>query len=140
MARPIPLEAPVTMAARSGMGRKPTVEAAMRTPFVVMAVLGAALYGLWALTASSSPPPPAPRPAPVDLIARRVEALRGLRFSRLPAPAAVTPAQAAREGLEDFDRSYPPARRRADEEVLKLLGLVAPGVSLRDVSAQTFSQ
>ena len=67
------------------------------------------------------------------MIARRVEALRGLRFDAIPRPVAVTPEQARREGLEDLDRSYPEARRRADEQVLKLLGLIDPSVDLRDV-------
>jgi hypothetical protein len=115
----------------------------MRTPLVVMLVLCAALYGLWALTAGSSSggsAAEAARRAPVAEIAHRVEGLRGLRYHSIPRAVAVTPAQAEREGLEDLDRSYPPARRHADEEVLKLLGLVPAGLSLRDVSAATFSQ
>ena len=52
----------------------------------------------------------------------------------------VTPRQARRGGLRDFDRSYPPTRRRADEEVSKLLGLLEPDVDLRGVSASIFSQ
>jgi hypothetical protein len=118
----------------------------MRTPLVVMVVLGVMLYGLWALT-SSSPEEPAPssrarapQRAPLSVIARRVEHIRGLRFDRLPQPVAVTPAQARDEGLADLDRSYPGERRRADEEVLKLLGLIEPDVSLRSVSATTFTQ
>jgi hypothetical protein len=47
-------------------------------------------------------------------IAQRVEALRGLRFRERPAPQRVSPAQARCEGLEDLDRPYPSARRRAD--------------------------
>src|SRR4051794_9287292 len=60
--------------------------------------------------------------APVATIARRVERIRRLRFRRLPRAVQVSPAQARREGLEDLDRAYPAAQRRADEEVLKLLG------------------
>ena len=74
------------------------------------------------------------------MIARRVEALRGLRFDAIPRPVAVTPEQARREGLEDLDRTYPVARRRADEQVLKLLGLIDPSMDLRDVSASVFSE
>ena len=120
----------------------------MRTPYVIMAVLAAALFGLWALTdpGSSSAPAAAPAPAapraaaaPIPVIAARVEKIRGLRFKRLPQPVAVTAAQARDEGLADFDRSYPGERQRADEEVLKLLGLIEPDVSLRSVSATTFS-
>ena len=57
-----------------------------------------------------------------------------------PRPAEVSPAQAQRDGLEDLDRSYPAARRRADEEVLKLLGLLEPSVDLRKVSASIFGE
>jgi len=115
----------------------------MRTPLVIMAVLATALYGLWALTQSSEEPsarPAAVRTAPIPVIAQRVEKIRGLRFRSLPQPVSVSAPQAREEGLEDLDRSYPPERRRADEEVLKLLGLIAPDVSLRDVTATTFAQ
>jgi len=76
----------------------------------------------------------------VAVIARRVEALRALRFRERPVPQRVSPAQARREGLEDLDRSYPAARRRADEEVLKLLGLIEPRVDLRSISASVFGE
>jgi hypothetical protein len=115
----------------------------MRTPLVIMAVLGVALYAVWAVTGSGSepaPPPPLPKAAPISVIAQRVEKIRGLRFEQLPEPVAVTAAQAEKEGLEDLDRSYPAEKQRADEEMLKLLGLIAPDVSLRSVSATTFSQ
>ena len=111
-----------------------------RAPLTIMAVLAALLMGLWFLTEGSAEEP-APEPvAPVDEIARRVEALRGLKFDTLPEPVQVTPAQAEREGLEDLDRSYPTARRRADEQVLKLLGLIDPSVDLREVSGSLFSE
>jgi hypothetical protein len=84
----------------------------------------------------------APPPAHFDVprIAARVQTLRGLRFRRRPVPARVTGAQARREGLEDLDRSYPAARRRADEEVLKLLGLIGPRVDLRAVEGSVFGE
>jgi hypothetical protein len=112
-----------------------------RAPLTIMVVLAALLMGVWWLTdgRAESPAPPEPA-APVPEIARRVETLRGLRFDALPRPVQVTPAQARREGLEDLDRSYPESRRRADEQVLELLGLIAPSVDLRDVSASVFSQ
>ena len=114
----------------------------MRTPFAVMAVLGAVLLGLSALLGEGGGPPAAAggAPAPVAVIAQRVAAIRGLRFDLLPEPVSVSPEQARREGLEDLDRSYPEGRRRADEEVLKLLELVEPDVDLRVVSATTFSE
>jgi len=112
-----------------------------RAPLTIMAVLAALLMGVWWLTDGRAESPPAPEEvAPVDVIAKRVEALRGLRFESLPRPVEVTPEQARREGLEDLDRSYPEARRRADEQVLKLLGLIDASVDLRDVSASVFSE
>ena len=143
-ARPIPLDAPVTIAARLA-SPEPTLRRAMRTPLTIMAVLAALLMGLWWLTGGDGEPPPpaaaaAPAPAPVAEIARRVEALRGLDFDEIPRPVSVTPEQARREGLEDLDRTYPEARRLADEQVLKLLGLIDPSVDLRDVSASVFSE
>jgi len=115
----------------------------MGTPFAVSLVLLALLLGAaFALDDGDSggAGPEAERSAPIATIERRVEAIRDLRFRTLPRPQEVSPAQAKREGLEDFDRSYPPARRRADEEVLKLLGLLEPGVDLRGVSASIFGQ
>jgi hypothetical protein len=109
-----------------------------RAPLTIMAVLAGMLLGLWYLTEGSAEEP---EPVtPVAEIARRVEALRGLRFESLPRPVSVTPAQARREGLEDLDRSYPEERRRADEQVLKLLGLIDPSVDLREISASVFSE
>jgi hypothetical protein len=123
----------------------------MATPFAVaLAILALLIGAAFAFpggdegSAARRPPrptgptaPDAPA-APVETIARRVERIRGLRFRRLPRAVEVSPAQARREGLEDLDRSYPAARRRADEEVLKLLGLLAPSVDLRRVSASVF--
>ncbi len=74
-----------------------------------------------------------------DRQARRGAARAALRHAAR-ARWTVTPEQARREGLEDLDRSYPEARRRADEQVLKLLGLIDPAVDLRDVSASVFSE
>jgi len=70
----------------------------MRTPFTIIAVLIVALLGLWALTEDDEGGAAAPAAAPVDVIAHRVEALRSLRFTRLPEPVTVTPQQAVDEG------------------------------------------
>ena len=118
----------------------------MGTPLAVaLAILALLLVAGFALDAggeqAAKPRAAARAPAPdVAVIARRVEALRGLRFKRRPVPQQVTPSQARREGLADLDRSYPQRRRHADEEVLKLLGLLEPGVDLRDVSASVFGE
>jgi len=90
-----------------------------------------------AATPAATPAGPA---APVATIAERVERIRTLRFRRRPRAVEVPPAQARREGLEDLDRSYPGSERRADEEVLKLLGLLEPSIDLRRVSASVFGE
>ena len=111
----------------------------MRTPLTIIAVLVAGLLGLWALTEGEEGAA-APAAAPVDVIARRVEALRSLRFTRLPEPVTVGPGQAQQEGLADLDRNYPPARRRADEEIYTLLGLLEPADDLRELSRSLFGE
>jgi hypothetical protein len=116
----------------------------MGTPFTVGLVLLAILLG--AGFAFDSDDKPAPKPAktapatPITTLEHRVEQIRDLRFETLPRPQTVSPAQAKRDGLEDLDRNYPAVRRHADEEVLKLLGLLQPGVDLRKVSGTIFGQ
>src|SRR4051812_1199748 len=149
MARPIPLEAPVTMAARWGIGRiqpwAPSLGGVRWTWLAGIVVAGLAAFLVLGAhekrepRAAPTPTPTAPAPD-VGPIAARVERLRDLRFRQRPRPARVTGAQARREGLADFDRSYPPARRRADEEVLKLLGLLRPDADLRSLSASVFGE
>jgi hypothetical protein len=112
----------------------------MRTPFTIIAILIVALLGLWALTSEEEGAATAPAAAPADVIAHRVEGLRSLRFTRLPTPVTVTPQQAVQEGLADFDRQYPPERRRADEEIYRRLGLLEPGDDLREVSRSLFGE
>ena len=114
----------------------------MSTPFTVALVLLAILLGAgFAFEPDDKPERAKAEPAtPIATIERRVEAIRRLRFESPPRPAEVSARQAQRDGLEDLDRSYPEGKRRADEEVLKLLGLLEPGVDLRDVSATIFGQ
>jgi hypothetical protein len=111
----------------------------VRTPLTIIAVLVAGLLGLWALTEDEEGAA-APAAAPVDVIARRVEALRSLRFMRLPEPVTVGPRQAQQEGLADLDRDYPPARRRADEGIYTLLGLIEPADDLRELTRSLFGE
>jgi len=111
----------------------------MRSVLLSIAILLTGLLVLLALEGDGAERAAA-SPADVATIAARVEALRGLRFDTRPVPQTVTPAQARREGLEDLDRNYPEARRAADEEVLKLLGLIEPDVDLRSISASVFGE
>ena len=110
----------------------------MRTPLAVITVLFFVLLGISLVSESDESQPPAA--APVDVIARRVEQLRGLRFKELPEPVEVTAAQARREGLEDLDRTYPPEQRHADETIYKLLGLIDEDADLRDLAGALFEQ
>jgi len=110
----------------------------VRTPFLVIAVLIAGLYGLWLLTEEPAEPQAGPPAAPVDVIAERVEELRSLEFDELPDPVTVTPEQARREGLEDLDRHYTEERRRADEDTYELLGLIDPDADLREIGGDLF--
>ena len=80
------------------------------------------------------------RPDSLARIVDRVERERGLSFERVPRPAEVTPAQARRERMESLDADYPPARRRADAEVLVLLGLVPAGTDLAEAYASTLTE
>jgi hypothetical protein len=112
----------------------------MRTPFAVMAVLLVVLVGVGFATDGGDEPATGPAAAPVSVIAKRVETLRDLRYTSIPKPVAVTAATARREGLEDLDRQYPAKHRHADEQVLKLLGLIAPDADLRELTGSLFEQ
>jgi hypothetical protein len=68
--------------------------------------------------------------ADIARIAHRVERLRGLRFERPVSPQFVSRAEAVRMELKGAAQDYPASRQRADEESLKLLGLMRPGDSL----------
>ena len=144
MARPMPLEAPVTRAARAGMGanqsRPGLLSVAM--PLVIIAVLAVVLAAAALVFDGGDEGTAAapPRPAPLAQIVARVEQERGLRFRQVPDPLVVTPEQAQDEALESFDEDYPPARRRADEQVLGLLGLLPPGTDLRKVAESTYGE
>ncbi len=118
-----------------------------RSVVAVIAVVGVVLVGLALLTSGSSskssgaPPARSAGALPdVARIARRVEAIRELRFRRLPTTRLLAPAQVRRESLAQLDRGYPSARRRTDEEVLKLLGLLDPRADLRRVAGTIFGE
>ena len=106
-----------------------------------MAIVLTGLLVLLALEGDDSGSAPSRSTSPdVPAISARVERLRAMRFRERPMPVRISAAQTRRDGLRDFDRSYPPADRRADEEVLKLLGLLEPGADLREISAKVFGE
>jgi hypothetical protein len=78
--------------------------------------------------------------ARIARIERRVEALRGLRFRRPVPVRVISAAEARRYGLAEERRTARPARERAQEELLKLVGLLAPDVDLRDVDAAIYGE
>ncbi len=112
-----------------------------KAPSVSTVVMAAALIALVALGiafgssggGSSSGSPADAVVAKVRPIAERVQLVRGLRFKTIPKPVVVTPQQTREAQLKDLDKSYPPAQRHADAELLELLGLVPPGTDLRKV-------
>jgi hypothetical protein len=119
-----------------------------RTPeLVVLALIGALTVGALLLGGGGSSSHAASgsagahvSPAHIARIERRVEMLRGLRF-RHPVPVAiVSPAQARREGLAEYDGSQSPQRRRTSEELLKLLGLLPRNADLRRIGAAVFGE
>jgi hypothetical protein len=112
----------------------------MRTPLAVIAVLLVVLLAIAAVTGGDDEAPAQPAHASVAVVARRVEALRDLRFTALPKPVPVSAATARREGLADLDRDYPVAQRHADETMYKLLGLIAPSDDLRTLTGSLFEQ
>ena len=69
----------------------------------------------------------------VEEIERDVERLRGVEFKRKIVPEVVSPEEAEEASLRDVDKTYPPERRRADEELLKLLGLIPPKTDIVEV-------
>jgi hypothetical protein len=108
----------------------------MRTAWLSMGIVLAGLLVLLALEPRQEPS----RDVSVTTLAHRVEALRDLRFTRLPVPVKVSGDVARREGLEDLDRAYPASRRHADEAILRRLGLIGRGVDLRAVSASLYGE
>jgi hypothetical protein len=74
------------------------------------------------------------------IIERRVEGIRGQDFVRRPLPVLVGAAEVRRAGLSDLDRLTPRPEQAANEELLKLLGLIPPQSSLRAINQQVFGE
>jgi hypothetical protein len=115
-----------------------------RTPeLVILALivaLTAAALALGGSSRSTSAEGARVSAAHIALIERRVESLRDLRFRHPVLVAVVSPAQARREGISEYDRSQPLAQQRANEELLKLLGLLPPTTDLRGIAATVFGE
>ena len=106
-----------------------------------LGIVGVVLVLLTAVAfATYDEPTKLPGVAPVEQIAERVETLRGVRFTDVPDPQTVSTSQARAEGLADLDRSYPAARREADQALYETLGLLPEGTDLREISASMFGE
>jgi hypothetical protein len=81
---------------------------------------------------------PTSRLPPVERVARGVERVRQLRFRGRVPVRSIGSDEARREGRAVVARRYPPRRRLADEEVLKLLGLLGPRDDLGDIVGEIF--
>jgi hypothetical protein len=108
-------------------------------PFAIVLTLTLLLAALaFATDDGGDEPAAALAPDPIERIIARVEHERGKAFRRDPNPEQVPPSQARTEGLESLDDDYPPARRRADAQVLTMFGLLPPGTDLGEVIASTY--
>lgn len=117
-----------------------------RTPELVVLLLVVLLAGTAVLLGSGdvreSKRPEAAQVsrAHIALISRRVETLRGLRFRRPVPVAIVSPAQARRVAIAEYDRTQPVAQQRTNEELLKLLGLVPADMGLREIVSTLYGE
>ena len=115
-----------------------------RTIAVVMAALVAVLAAIGIVTGDSSDSGESGSSAstgggpPIAAIARRVERIRGLRFSHLPPVRRVTAAQAQAFALRELDRELPRAQLSGEQTLLRLLGLIPPDASLRSLYGREF--
>jgi hypothetical protein len=109
---------------------------------VVIAALVAILAAVGLLTGendSDEGPPVRSGEPSIAAIARRVERVRRLRFDHLPRVRHLTGARARAYGLRELDREATPGEVAAEERLLKLLELLPPRASLRELLGKTLS-
>jgi predicted nucleic acid-binding protein len=119
-------------------------------PRTLLAVVGGLVMALVALSAlaggekeKKAPQSTKPTRAQVEEIrkvARQVERVRGLRFRRLPRLQVLTASQAREFALGTLEREYPERSMLADEEVMKLLGLLRRRDAIRRAVSTLFAQ
>lgn len=73
------------------------------------------------------------------LIEQRVEKIRDEKFTRRPLPVLVSGSEVKRQGLAELDKQVPPSTQAANDELLKLLGLIPPESNLRSIEGEVFS-
>jgi hypothetical protein len=102
--------------------------------------LTAVLAAIGLLTGDEAEPKgEAPEGTSVAQAARGVERVRELEFERLPRVKHVSGAQARRDGLRELDRGVTPRALATEESLLKLLGLIPPRASLRELLGKALS-
>jgi hypothetical protein len=74
----------------------------------------------------------------LPLIERRVEDIRERGFRTPLRPIVVSGAQARQAGLTDLDRVEPRSEQSADQQLLRMLGLIPAGADLRAIQASIF--
>lgn len=117
-----------------------------RTPELVVGgllvalVLAFALLGGGERTGTASEHAGQVTPERVARIADRVERLRGLRFLRPVEVEVVAAAEARRVGLAELARTQTAQERRADEDLLKLLGLLPEDASMQAITEAIFAE
>jgi len=72
------------------------------------------------------------------IIERRVEGIRRLDFTRRPLPVLVTGDEVRKQGLLELDQQVTAPEQAADDELLKLLGLIPDDSNLRQIQAAVF--
>jgi hypothetical protein len=73
-------------------------------------------------------------------IARDVERVRELQFERMPRLRIVSPEEATRDSLREVDHYVSRRRQRIDEGLLAMLGLLPPGVRLREILGEALTE
>lgn len=71
-------------------------------------------------------------------IERRVEGIRRLDFTHRPLPVLVNGSEVEKQGMRELDQQVTPAEQAADDELLKLLGLIPANSNLRQIHGQVF--
>jgi hypothetical protein len=72
------------------------------------------------------------------LIERRVEGIRRLHFTRRPLPVLVNGADVKRQAFRELDQQVSAREQAANDELLKLLGLIPANSDLRKIQAEVF--
>ena len=73
-------------------------------------------------------------------IARDVERVRELQFERVPRLRIVSPEEATRDSLGEVDQYVSRRRQRIEEGLLVMLGLLPPGVRLREILGEALTE